>query len=68
VIPQVEFVENKYETILFDKTLVKDIGEEINRWQEQEKRSSYNNNNLGALERLVDSLLKILDQLSWKIE
>jgi hypothetical protein len=53
--------------MLFDKTLIQNINDEIGRWLEQEKHNSYSNT-LGIVEKLVDSLLKIIDQATWRIE
>jgi hypothetical protein len=65
-LPQVDFIENKYENIFFDKVLINNLVSEINRWKEEQKKSF--NNNIGIVEKLIDNLLKIIEQARWKIE
>ncbi len=65
-IPQVELIENKYENILIDKLLINNIQKEIKRWHCEENSSFHNN--IGVVEKLIDNLLKIIDQARLKIE
>lgn len=66
-VPLVDLVENKYESILIDKSLIQNINKEIIKWQEQEKLNTYDNNT-GMLERLIVKLLKIIENARWQIE
>jgi hypothetical protein len=58
-LPAVDLVENKYESILIDKSLIQNFNNEIVRWKEVEKSNTYDNNN-GMLEKLIANLMKII--------
>jgi hypothetical protein len=46
--------------------LINNLINEINKWKEEQKKSF--NNNIGIIEKLIDNLLKIIEQARWKIE